>query len=399
MLHLTKEIQEFVSSYPPRNLSRLLLQKPLFAGTTNRDLVQQIEGIAIAKKKFPFMLKEGIIFPKKMNLEQASSEATAKWKADDMVGNRYLDLTGGSGIDAYFMSEGFKEVTIVEPDRELVTLLRHNWKTFGRKANFWQDKAEDFLQNDKDRYDCIYLDPSRRDAYGTRKFLLDELEPNPIALQPLLRAHTNRVVMKLSPMADLKYLFKMLENIAIVAIIAVKNEVKELVIVQHYDKKPEEVLIHCANLETKEPDVSFFYDEIEQIAALYAPPKHYLYIPNNAILKSGAFNYIVQRFGVEKLEANTHLYTSDRLITTFAGRVLEVEEVDIDEIIGGKYNIISKNYPLSVDELKKKCKLTEGGEDYLIFTRSIRGIEILRGKLIDVHPDENEHNELIVHSN
>ena len=116
---------------------------------------------------------------------------------------------------------------------------------------------------------------------------------------------------------------------------------------------------------------------------MYSKPKKYLYIPNNALLKSGTFNYITQHFEVEKLDVNTHLYTSDQLKKPFAGRVLEVTPINPKELKkGSKYCILSKNYPLSVEEIKKKYRIVEGGNKYLIFTRSVEGLVVLSGKVI-----------------
>ena len=141
--------------------------------------------------------------------------------------------------------------------------------------------------------------------------------------------------------------------------------------------------IHCVNLETEEPILQFGEEMLHTAKAVYSAPKRYLYIPNNALLKSGGFNYVAAYFGIEKLEVNTHLYTSEELKEPFAGRVLEVTAINTKELkAGSKYCILSKNYPLSVEEIKKKYRLVEGGNEYLIFTRSVGGLTVLLGKVI-----------------
>ena len=379
---LDKEVQEFMGRYEGATTA-LLLKKPIFKELSNKDLAQQIEGRRVAAKKLPFLLAEGILFPKGLNLEQTSSEVTAKYKAQGLVGERFLDLTCGFGVDAFFLSEHFKEVTLVEQDEELLSKVEHNWQVLGRKANFIRQTAEHFLEETTAPYEVIYLDPARRDIHKQKKFLLEDLSPNILALQPLLLQKADKVLTKLSPMIDLSYLLLTLPKISHIHLIAVRNEVKEVLIVQE-PKQDVEVQIHCVNLESEEPILQFAEEALHTAKAVYNAPKQYLYIPNNALLKSGGFNYVAAHFGVEKLEVNTHLYTSEEPKLPFAGRVLQVTAINPKELkAGSKYCILSKNYPMSVEEIKKKYRLVEGGNEYLIFTRSVQGLVVLLGKIIE----------------
>ncbi|AVM49702.1 class I SAM-dependent methyltransferase [Capnocytophaga sp. oral taxon 878] len=378
---LDREVQEFIKKYEGATTT-LLLKKPIFKELSNKELAQQIEGRRVAAKKLPFLLTEGILFPKGLNLEQSSSEVTAKYKAQELKGERFLDLTCGFGIDAFFLSEKFKEVTLVEQDEELLSKVQHNWHLLGRKANFINKAAEYFIKETTTHYDIIYLDPARRDVHKQKKFLLEDLSPNILELQPLLLQKADKVLTKLSPMIDLNYLLLTLPKISHIHLIAVRNEVKEVLIVQE-PKKEVKAQIHCVNLETEEPILQFGEEMLHTAKAVYSAPKRYLYIPNNALLKSGGFNYVAAYFGIEKLEVNTHLYTSEELKEPFAGRVLEVTAINTKELkAGSKYCILSKNYPLSVEEIKKKYRLVEGGNEYLIFTRSVGGLTVLLGKVI-----------------
>lgn len=377
-----KEIQAFIKEHLDIDTTQLLLKKPIFATISNSVLAQQIEGYKVAQRKFPSLLAEGIQFPKKLNLEQTSSEATATYKAKLLQGKHFLDLTAGFGIDAYFLSQSFEEVTLVEQDTELLQLVAQNWKILGRKATFVNSDAESFLQATTAYYDVIYIDPARRDHQLQKKFLLEDLSPNILELQELLLEKSAKVITKLSPLIDIHYLLHTLNKITRVEIIALRNEVKEVLVIQEAASSLEEVEIRCVNLQSKDPILSFNAKELQGTQATYGTPERYLYIPNNALLKSGAFNYIATYYGLKKLEVNTHLYTSDELIDNFAGRILEVVQIHPKQIKKKKhYNIITKNYPLSVAEVKKKYHLEEGGTEYLIFTRSVSGMELLLGQI------------------
>ena len=228
----------------------------------------------------------------------------------------------------------------------------------------------------------IYIDPARRDNYQQKKFLLEDLSPNILDLQPLLLQKADKVMTKLSPMIDLSYLLHTLPNITHLFLIALHNELKEVLVVQERISSPS-IQLYCVNLESNEPTLTFSKDVWQTTAPLYSNPKRYLYLPNNALLKSGAFNYIGMYFGLEKLDVNTHLYTSETLKLPFAGRILEVSPIQPKELKAkSKYCILSKNYPLTVEEIKKKYRLIEGGKEYLIFTRSIAGCVVLLGRIV-----------------
>ena len=381
---LDENVQRFIREYEGATTT-LLLKKTVFNGISNKELAQQIEGRRTATKKLPFLLTaEGILFPPTINLEQSSSEATAQYKTQGLHGERFLDLTCGFGIDAFFLSEKFKEVTLVEQNKELLSKVEHNWQVLGRKATFINGSAEAFLKATTTHYNLIYLDPARRDALKQKKFLLEDLSPNILELQSVLLQKADKVLTKLSPMIDISYLLHTLPKITHIHLIALRNEVKEVLVVQEAKTEIEtQVQIYCINLETEEPTLQFTEAALHTPQVVYSKPKKYLYIPNNALLKSGAFNYIAQYFEVKKLDINTHLYTSVQLKKPFAGRVLEVTPINPKELKkGSKYCILSKNYPLSVEEIKKKYRIVEGGNKYLIFTRSVEGLVVLSGKVI-----------------
>ena len=376
-----KDIHVFINANLKRDLHSLLLKKSPFPEVSMQEIVQQIKGRRVAEKKFPFFLKEGIVFPPGLNMEQSSSQSTAIYKAKNLHGKTFLDLTSGFGIDAFFMSENFEEVTLVEQNAELLEMVRHNWKVLGKPAIFISKNALDFLQENTQIYDVIYLDPARRDAQRNKVFLLEDLSPNLLEIQDILLKSARKIIIKLSPLIDVSYLLSVLKEVCRIEIIAVKNDVKEVVVYIHPDSEPEKVSCSCVNLESEEPVFEFDWNQESEAQAAYSVPLSFLYLPNNAVLKSGAFHLIAKRFGLKKLHPNTHLYTSDRQINDFPGRVLEVETVDASAIKKKEqFNIISKNHPLKPEEIKKKFQLKDGGIRYLIFTRSLQGKHILKSK-------------------
>ena len=388
---ISSDIQNYINQNLNSDLTKLLLKKSPFPDVSMQEIVQQIKGRKTAEKKFPFLTKEGIVFPPNLNLEQASSQSTAEYKSQTLSGKSFLDLTCGFGIDAYFLSKNFDEVTLIEQNSELISIVENNWKTLGRKAHFINKNLEEFLENLRqaqidnfNKFDVVYLDPARRDQQNKKKFLLEDLSPNLLEIQEKLHSITDKIIVKLSPLIDISYLISELKNITEIQIIAVRNEVKELVLIIENNQSTDNqqpTTIKCINLESNEPEFSFNFNDEKSAKSEFSESSKFLFIPNNSILKAGAFNIISEKFGLKKLHPNTHFYTSEHNIENFPGRVLQIEKIEAKDLKKGeKYNIVSKNYPLKPEEIKKKYKLNDGGNHYLIFTQSVYGKEILRSQ-------------------
>ncbi|MBB4805612.1 hypothetical protein HNP38_000884 [Chryseobacterium defluvii] len=342
------------------------------------EIVQQIKGKQVAQKKFPFLMKEGIIFPPQLNLEQSSSEQTAIYKSGILKGKNFVDLTSGFGIDAYYLSRNFEKTTLVEQNSALLEIVKHNWEVLEKKASFINEKLEDFLDQNKEYFDVIYLDPARRDEHKNKVFLLEDLSPDILEIREKLLSISDQVVIKLSPLIDLKYLVSVLPGIFRIDIVAVKNDVKEVVIFLS-NTADHTIVCNCVNLESGEDTFTFQFGEEENARAEYSEPERLIYIPNHSILKSGIFNLISEKFRLKKLHPNTHLYTSSDRADNFPGRIIEMEVVESKNIKKkDQFNIISKNHPLKPEEIKKKYSLKDGGENYLIFTQSKKGKIILK---------------------
>lgn len=375
---LNKEVQDYINANLKTDLHSLLLKKSPFPEVSIQEIVQQIKGKQVAERKFPFLLKDGIIFPPQLNMEQSSSEKTALYKSEILKGKKFIDLTSGFGIDAYYLSQNFEEVTLIEQNTELLEIVEHNWAALGRKARFINRKLEDFLNENQEYFDTVYLDPARRDQNKNKVFLLEDLSPNILEIHENLLSISDQVIIKLSPLIDLKYLVSVLPNIFRIDIIALKNDVKEVVVFLSKANR-NGIICNCVNLESGESAFSFTFGEEENAQSEYSEPEKFIYIPNNSILKAGIFNLIAEKFRVKKLHPNTHIYTSADKKEDFPGRFFEMEVVDSKNIKKKEqFNIISKNYPLKPEEIKKKYALKDGGNNYLIFTQSKKGKIILK---------------------
>lgn len=373
---LNADIQNYINANLKTDLHELLLKNSPFPEVTIQEIAQQIKGKNIAKKKFPFLVKENIIFPKHINLEQTSSQVTAIYKANLVKGKTFADLTSGFGIDAFYISENFEETTLVEQDEDLLKIVKHNWKVLGKKAGFINKKLENFILKNQN-FNLIYIDPLRRDLNKNKVFLLEDLSPNILEIQKKLLEISDQILIKLSPLIDVSYLVSVLINLQEIHIVAVKNDVKEILVLINNNKKSEKIKIQCVNLESKESVFSFYHQE--EALSQYSEPENYLYIPNNAVLKAGMFNLISKNFNLKKLHPNTHLYTSNQYIESFPGRILRIEIITAKSLKKGeKYNIISKNYPLKPEEIRVKYKIKDGGNQYLIFTQTQLGKIILK---------------------
>ena len=380
---LKEEVQDFIAEHENEDVQKILLKRKTVHGVTAELIVQQLIGRRKAKTKLPSWYNtKGIIYPPGINLEQSSSESTAKFKSDLLLENlpkgkcTGVDLTGGFGIDSYFLSLHSHRVEYVEPNQELLEIAQHNHQLLGAtNISYHQTSAETFLAHTPEKFDFLYLDPSRRKA--TQKvYRLADSEPDVVALQSEFFNKATPVLIKTSPLLDLQQGRRELQRVAGIIIVAVENECKELLFLLS-ETSSGEPSIRAVDLKRSgevKSSVSFTLDEEKKSVVAFSPPLTYLYEPNAAILKAGAFKWIAQKYQLKKLAASTHLYTSDQLMN-FPGRSFKIVRfVKADKKLKGLFpngyvNIISRNYPLSMEEIKKKTGLKEGGEQFLICTQ------------------------------
>lgn len=372
---LNSETQSFISDQLNTDITKLILKGSPFAHITIQELVEQIESKRKCKAKLPLWYNsENIYYPNKLNIEQTSSEITAKYKSQLISGNTIIDITGGFGIDAFYFSKRFKVVTHCEINTELSKIVNHNLKQLdiSNVQTIAQDGI-DYLISEPQVYDWIYIDPSRRHDGKGKVFMLKDCLPNvPLHLNTLFE-YTNRILIKTSPLLDISIGLSELSKIKEIQVVAVNNEVKELLWI--LDKNNlSDVRITAVNIkkDTTEEFTFLKKDELTSKADL-SPPLSYLYEPNAAILKSGAFDSIAQAFNVKKLHVHSHLYTSDNELN-FPGRAFKIENIvpyskrEIKTLGLMQANITTRNFPERVPELRKKYKIKDGGSNYLFFT-------------------------------
>ena len=347
-------------------IADLALQRSKYKHLTDdewRWFLQQVEGRERTAEKLPtFATIDDWWYPVRLSCEQCSSELTARDKASLVSGEKMVDLTGGYGVDTYFLSEQFAHTDYVEQNAELCRIAEHNFAD--KPITIHNTSAEDFLAS-AGQYDLIFLDPARRDSHGGKVFRLEDCTPNVVELFPTLLAHGKRIMIKLSPMLDLTQAVTSLSQVTWdIHVVAIKNEVKELLLVSGGSGR-----ITSIDLEKKDQAFVFTKDEEQKaqsaIGHLSLEIGHYLYEPNAAILKAGAYKLIAERFGLHKLDVNTHLYVSETLVENFPGRVWRItERQDLKQA-----NVLTRNYPLTPEQLKKKLHLRDGGTAFVIGCR------------------------------
>ncbi|MFD1315942.1 class I SAM-dependent methyltransferase [Namhaeicola litoreus] len=373
---LNKEVQQFIIENLDKDLNKIILSGSPFPNISVQELAEQIIGRKQIEYKLPTFFKtDEILFPKKLNLEQSSSEITGRFKSQIIDGQSIVDLTGGFGIDSYYFAKTFDHVIYCEQNKTLCDISRHNFEVLGIKNIICQcaDSIE-WLSSHSEKFDWIYLDPARRDLEQRKVFLLEDCTPDILKNLDLLFSRTDHILLKLSPMIDISSVVYKIPFVKHLFVVAIKNEVKELLVIieKYFDR---EIELSTINFSKETEIFKSKYPDIPQTTV--TPTKKYLYEPNSAILKSGLFNSLSNKLNLSKLHTNTHLYTSDEIIN-FPGRCFEIisqSKVNKKEIKKQipllKANVAIRNFPGTVFDLRKKFKLRDGGTDYLFFTTNL----------------------------
>lgn len=442
--------QEYIKQHRNDDVYRLALAKTP-EGVDLQYALQQISAYQILTKKVPSWAEcNELIFPRQLSLEQSSSELTARYKAElirDFMGNQpftHIDLTGGMGIDCYFIAQHTQKSHYVELNPELCQIARHNFTHLNPNISVHNTTAEEFLNqitdyklqitdnrvqitdntiaedskngnsqlstfNSCDKQEqrsslllpsearilseaknsqlstLIYLDPARRGDHGQKLVSIADCQPNVIELLPQMFELTDKVVVKLSPMLDITRAINELPHIEKLYVISVNNECKELLLFIN-KKYNAETQIHAINLKStinnqqSTDNPTPFSGFISHESALSLSYAHevgtYLYEPYAAHLKSGLYKTIAQQYGCEKLHQHSHLYTSTELNNNFPGRKFEVKELVPFDKKSAKTlfkslkqaNLTTRNFPLTVSELRTQYKIKDGGETYIFAT-------------------------------
>ncbi|MBK0384403.1 hypothetical protein I5M32_15655 [Pedobacter sp. SD-b] len=369
---LQKKVQDFINKNLKTDVTKLILKGSPFPKVSVKEIATQIEGKNRTEKKLPTWFKtDGIIYPPKLNLEQTSSEITAKYKAQLIKNGDLIDLTGGFGVDSMAFADMAKTVYHCELDAELSAIVAQNAKAFGKdNVQFIIGDSQKFLNQSK-KTSTIYIDPSRRQE-NQRVFLFKDCEPNVVENQALYLKKADKVIIKAAPMLDISAGLKELENVGEVHIVSVNNECKELLyVLENKPKTPLKVV--CALLNKhQERKITFGFEDEKNLEIQYFSVKQYFYEPDAAILKSGFFKSLTQKFNVQKVNANTHLYTSEELVKDFPGKAFKILKIIKFNNFSSakaikKANIVTRNFTLKPEEIKKQFKIKDGGDDFLFF--------------------------------
>jgi precorrin-6B methylase 2 len=387
---LSPNDKQFIREHLADDVNQLALKKPpRFSPEMDFPfLLNQIAGRQRIKNKMPsWYRQDNLIYPCLLSLEQCSSEITARYKASLLSGNTFADLTGGFGVDTAFIARNFTQVDYVEKQNELVELAAHNFPVLGL-SNIRIHVADGVpYLREMEPVDCIYLDPARRSGYGKKVMLIEDCDPNLLDIQDLLLEKAGQVLVKLSPMLDIKSALKRLKSVGEIHVVSLENECKELLFLLQKEAK-EEPPVTCMNFRKNGDCQKFTFSFSEERNAV-VPCTHetgtYLYEPNVSILKAGFYKGIALRYCLKKLHPDSHLYTSSELHKGFPGRVFQIEAVsslnrrELKERFPGleKAHISIRNFPLSVEELRKRGKWKEGGDIYLFATTLANGKHVL----------------------
>ena len=407
-MNWTYELRDFIQEHLNDDTAGLLLAARRYQGVDVPFAVEQIEARKRLKGKLPEWYENAeLIIGGKVPAEQCSSEVTARFKRHIIEGESLCDMTGGMGVDFWYMSEGMKQAIYTERNEALCEIAKHNFEVMkdGKHPEV-EVRCGDGQKLPIPSVDIIYLDPARRAGDGSRVYAMEDCEPNIVAWQDELLQHAKKVLVKLSPMVDLTDVLRKLKGVTDVYIVGVRNECKE-VLVKQVPRPPEgegcrsgnEVQIHCVDF-LPDKTIEYTFSLSDNAHRVSPPPlgvRGLLYEPDVTLMKAQAFGSLCQRFPVYQLDYETHLMTSDEFIADFPGRIFEVEElIPFSSKVLKRLkkempqaNIATRNFVMTADELRKKTGIKDGGEVYLFGAKVKDMGQILlkcRKKVVTSHP-------------
>ena len=390
---------EFIREYRERDIRQLALQANRFPDVDMPYALDQIQGWQIARRKLPkWAACDGVIFRPHLSMEQCSSEPTAQYKLNlamewaEIVGHasRMTDLTGGFGVDFSFTSCAFAAATYVERNEQLCHIVEHNLPLLGlNNATVVCADAVEYLSTVEPQT-MLFLDPARRDEHGAKTVMLADCTPDVVQLLPQLLEKSRFTMLKLSPMLDWhKAVDDLQGTVREVHIVSVGGECKELLLVLSTVVESE-LKVYCADLSTASDTFSLFVYTPGSSAPvanskLKTQNSKFVHEPNASIMKAGCFDELAAAYGVSPVSRNSHLFLSDEPIEDFPGRSFVVERVttmnkgELRKALAGieKANIATRNFPLTVAELRKRLKIKDGGDVYIFATTTAEGEHLL----------------------
>lgn len=388
---LAKPVQDYLRLNLNADVNQIALAKSPFDGVSSAELANQISARKKAEKKLPTWFNtNGIYLPAALSIEQTSSEITARYKANFAIGNSLIDLTGGFGIDTYYFAQKVRNVLHCEINNHLSEIAKYNAKVLGAKnIEFKSTDGIEYLKNTTEKFDTIYVDPARRAEKG-KVFMLKDCTPDVVSILDELLAKAKRIIIKTAPLLDISAGLLELKNVSQIHIVSVKNECKELLwIIDSGFNGDAEIIASTLNEKEKSFAVNLSALTTEAEFADEITPGNYLYEPDAALLKSGAFNFIGQKYGLQKLHPQTQLYISEKIDTEFPGRIFLIDELlspaelkKQKNLIG---NVIVRNYPAKAEDLVKKHKIKSSKEEFIIFTKTQEANCVLKCSILQYY--------------
>ena len=401
-MNWTPELRDFIHEHINDDTAELLLAARKYPDIDVPFVVEQIEARRRLKGKLPeWYENKDIIMGGRVPAEQCSSELTARYKQSIVKGESLCDMTGGMGVDFWYMSEGMERAIYTERNEELCSIAKHNFQVLQTLRPEYVIRCGDGRELPIPSVDIIYLDPARRAGDGSRVYAMEDCEPNIVEWQDELLKHAKMVLVKLSPMVDLTDVLRKLKGVKELHIVGVKNECKEILVKAHaFDDSVCAgcVEVHCVDFLTS-GKIEYVFSLLGgmEIPLIDGEVKRYLYEPDVTLMKAGAFGSLCARYPVWQLDVDTHLMTSDEWIPEFPGRVFEVEEmIPFSSKVLKRLkkeiphaNIAVRNFVMTADELRKKTGIKDGGEVYL-FGAKVKDMGqmllICRKKVVTSHP-------------
>ena len=379
---LEPKVQDFIHTNLKTDLQKLILKGSPFEGVTIQEIATQIMGRIKSEKKLPSWFKtKGILFPPQLNLEQSSSEITAQYKKSLLKKGTLIDLTGGFGVDVMAFAEDLEQVYHCEINESLSTMVAHNAQIFLKNnIQFIIGDSQKYLEKSK-KFTHIFIDPSRR-INSSKVFLLKDCEPNILDNLELYLSKCDRLIIKAAPMLDISSALADLKKVTEVHIISLNNECKELLFVIE-NKVIKEPKVFCALLQKDKKEIHQFSYQTEKDLEITAKAiLNYLYEPDAAILKAGFFKSLAPQFKVDKIHQHSHLYTSNILVNNFPGKKFQISKIlsfnhFLKENKTKKANVVTRNFDLKPEEIKKKFKIKDGGEIFLFFSTNYKNEKVV----------------------
>ncbi|MDO4191266.1 MAG: SAM-dependent methyltransferase [Bacteroidales bacterium] len=373
---MDKATEAYIEQHLNDNIRQLALSN--IPVDVDKDLaLRQITARQLLKQKVPLWANNAsLLFPPRLNIEQCSSELTANYKASLVTtGETFTDLTGGTGIDCFFLSQKFRQSTYVETQTMLCDIMTHNSNVLNTNIKVCNTTTENYLSRLQTTQDLLFIDPARRDMKGEKTVLITQCSPNIEPLWDTLLSKGKLVMVKLSPMLDIQLTVNILKHIKEIHVIAVDGECKELLLLaeHNYTKTPQ---LYCVEL-GKKPHIQTFSSHIDTTAFDGADTiGTFLFEPDATIMKAGIFNTFAQHYKIKPLDKSTHLMTGNRIIENFFGHQYTIDtilpynkhtEKEIPEE-WKKANLTTRNFPIPAEQLRKKLKLKGFSERFIVGT-------------------------------